>query len=230
MALDLQKDFDAGRELLKWIAIVTMTIDHIGAILYPELVFLRIIGRLSFPLFCYLIALGMETTRNVKNYFIRLFIFALISQTPFTLALGVGPFESLNIFFTLSFGVLFVYFHQKNSLLLLIPLLVSAFLPFDYSFYGIALIGCMHVLKKDMENGVIFVVLLNLFAFFLWEAQFFSLLALPLILLHRNGSLKFMNKKAVNRKEPYPLWRKYFFYVYYPLHLTVLYLIKAFWI
>jgi len=223
----MQKGFDAGRELLKWIAIITMTIDHIGAILYPRLIFLRIIGRISFPLFCYLIALGMETTRNVRNYFIRLFIFAFVSQDPYILALGLGPFESLNIYFTLSSGVLFIYFYQKKPLLTLVPILASTFLPFDYNIYGIALIGCMYILKRGTKNGVISVILLNVLALFMWDKQFFSLLALPIILLHKNGHLRFMNKKTVEGREPYPLWRKYFFYVYYPLHLTMLYLIKV---
>jgi len=74
-----QGGFDLGREILKWIAIITMTIDHIGAILFPEFEVLRVIGRLSFPLFAYLLILGMENTRNIRNYFTRLFIFALIN-------------------------------------------------------------------------------------------------------------------------------------------------------
>ncbi|MDH5691126.1 MAG: conjugal transfer protein TraX, partial [Candidatus Bathyarchaeota archaeon] len=63
------QSFDFGRELLKWIAIITMTVDHVGAILYPEFTVLRFIGRLSFPLFAYLLILGMENTRNIRNYF-----------------------------------------------------------------------------------------------------------------------------------------------------------------
>ncbi|MEJ2240562.1 MAG: TraX family protein [Candidatus Bathyarchaeota archaeon] len=84
----LNQGFDWGREFLKWIAIITMTIDHIGAVLYPQLQILRIIGRISFPLFAYLLVLGMETTHNIRNYFIRLFTFAFISQIPFSLAVG----------------------------------------------------------------------------------------------------------------------------------------------
>ena len=83
MYFPFQRRYDLGRELLKWIAIVTMTIDHIGLILYPEYIVLRYIGRLAFPLFAYLLILGMESTRSVMKYFLRLFSFALISQTPF---------------------------------------------------------------------------------------------------------------------------------------------------
>ena len=107
--------FDIGREFLKWVAIITMTIDHIGAILYPDLPFLRWIGRLSFPLFAYLLILGMENTKNIQKYFIRLLVFAFISQVPFFLANEIQPFEQLNIFFTLSSGLLFVYYFKKGS-------------------------------------------------------------------------------------------------------------------
>ena len=225
MSLYLQ-GFDFGREALKWIAIFTMTVDHIGAVLYPELEFLRWIGRLSFPLFAYLLILGMENTRNVRNYFTRLFVFAFISQVPFYLAVGIEPFESLNIFFTLSFGLLFVYFFKKNSLLAFVPILFSFVLSFDYSIYGIAVIGCMYILLGNLKLGAVLLVLLNALFLVPWNSQFLSMLALPLIILHRNGSV--VTTRDTDKKFKIPLWRKYFFYVYYPLHLALLYIIKLY--
>ena len=222
------QSFDSGRELLKWIAIITMTIDHIGAFLYPEISVLRCIGRLSFPLFAYLLTLGMENTRNIRNYFVRLFIFAFISQVPFFLALDSAPFELLNIFFTLSSGLLFVHFFKKNSLFTLIPLLASLVLPFDYGIYGIAVIGCMNILKENTKFGVFLLVLLNmLFLVPLWNIQFLSISAIPLILLHKNGSLTIKKETGVGYKIPF--WRKYLFYIYYPLHLTLIYIMKLYY-
>ena len=218
--------FDFGRELLKWIAIITMTVDHVGAVLYPEFEVLRWIGRLSFPLFAYLLILGMENTRNVNNYFIRLFIFALISQVPFFLATGTEPFEHLNIFFTLSFGLLFVYFFKKSSVLAFIPLFISFIVPFDYGIYGIAMIGCMYILYENPKVGIASLVILNALFLVPWNTQFLSLFAMPLILLHKNGSLTATSKSTKTFK--IPLWRKYFFYVYYPLHLTLLYILKLY--
>lgn len=215
--------FDYGRELLKWIAIITMTVDHVGAVLFPEFEVLRWIGRLSFPLFAYLLVLGMESTRNVRKYFTRLFIFALISQVPFFLAIDYEPFESLNIFFTLSFGLWFVYFFKKGSFVAFVPVFASLFLPFDYGIYGIALIGCMYMLTKNQNFGALLVVLLNALFLVSISSQILSLFALPLILLHNNGSLgtiKFSEGFKI------PAWRKYFFYIYYPLHLALLYLIR----
>jgi len=218
--------FDRGRETLKWIALITMTIDHIGATLYPENSVLRLIGRLSFPLFCYLLVLGLESTRNVKRYFARLFIFAFISQVPFYLALGLEPFESLNIFFTLSSGLIFIYsFKIRNILLALLPLFASVVLNFDYGIYGIMSIGCMQLLMNDTELGVISFLVLNLVFLPVWPAQFLSLFALPVILLQKRWNTVNADRK-VDAKTGYPWWKKYFFYVYYPLHLTILYFVR----
>jgi len=218
--------FDFGRDLLKWIAIITMTVDHVGVVLYPEFKFLRLIGRLSFPLFAYLLILGMENTRNTRNYFIRLFVFALISQVPFFLATESEPFGSLNIFFTLSFGLLFVYFFKKGSVLAIVPVFASLVLPFDYRTYGLAMIGCMYILRENTKFGVASLVLLNALFLLPWNTQFLSIAAIPLIVLHKNGSLTITRETSNEFK--IPLWRKYFFYAYYPLHLTLLYIIKLY--
>jgi len=218
--------FDRGREILKWIAIITMTIDHVGAVLYPEFTFLRFIGRLAFPLFAYLLILGMETTRNIRNYFTRLFIFALISQIPFFLAIDYAPFDLLNIFFTLSFGLLFITFFKRGSVLAFIPLLASFIIPFDYGVYGIAMMGCMYILTKNTTFGVASLLLLNVLFLLPFNTQFFSVAAIPLIVFHKDGALNMT--RDINGTFKIPLWRKYFFYVYYPLHLALLFAIKLY--
>ena len=220
----MQRSYDFGREILKWLAIVTMTIDHTGAVLYPEYVALRIIGRLSFPLFAYLLVLGLESTRNVKNYFTRLFLFALVSQIPFYLALGVQPWEHLNIFFTLSSGVLFIEFYRKNNFLMILPLAASALLPFDYGIYGIMAVCCFYFLRRNRTLGAAFFLLLNLIFLAVSSIQFLSLLALPLILLHNDGRFVI---SGIGKKTGYSWWRKYFFYFYYPIHLTALYFLRV---
>ncbi|MCW4021600.1 MAG: TraX family protein [archaeon] len=217
--------FDYGREFLKWVAIITMTIDHIGAVLYPELRILRFVGRIAFPIFAYLLILGMENTKNVRNYAVRLFAFAVISQIPFFLAHDYAAFESLNIFFTLGLGLVFVYYFQKASILSFIPLLVSFVIHFDYGIYGLALIGCMALLRRNTKLGAVLIVLLNCLFLFPFSSQFLSLVALPLIVLHDTGYLSMVKDYAEDYK--IPLWRKYFFYVYYPLHLLLLYLINT---
>ena len=69
--------------MLKFIALVVMLIDHIGAKLLPQFFFLRIIGRLSFPIFAYMVATGAKRTRDLDIYISRMLIFAFVSQIPF---------------------------------------------------------------------------------------------------------------------------------------------------
>ena len=224
--LQTQISLDTGREALKWVAVATMTVDHIGAALFPQYEFLRVIGRLSFPIYCYLIVLGVDSTRDLKNYFLRLFLFACASQIPFSLALEHSPLGTLNIFFTLAFGVL----STVNPVLMFASLGLSYFLNFDYGPYGIALIAAMRILRDHTRNGLILVVLLNTIIVFESPIQPFSLLAVPLILLHKNGLLRTRRERlddGYNEKKTYPAWRKYFFYVYYPLHLTIIYAAKS---
>lgn len=118
---------------LKWIALITMFIDHIGAIIlekgaisaynqglpsafsYDTSVFLskldffiRQIGRISFPIFCFLLVEGFYHTSNRKKYALRLFLFACISEIPFDLCFRgkILEFSYQNVMFTLLIGFL----------------------------------------------------------------------------------------------------------------------------
>lgn len=129
---------------IKLIAIITMLIDHIGACiltrmllvrgmaqvssleeeelflaqnggLYDLMFVTRMIGRLGFPIFCFLLVEGFQKTRNVKKYAMRLGLFALISEIPFDLATG-GQFFNLeyqNVYFTLLVGILLLCAVEK---------------------------------------------------------------------------------------------------------------------
>ena len=220
----MHRKYDLGRDILKWSAIATMTIDHVGAVLYQECLVFRYIGRLSFPLFAYLLILGLETTRSVKNYFSRLFLFALISQVPFYLAMGVKPWDRLNIFFTLSSGVLFIELHKKGNYLWFLPLVAAEVLRFDFGIYGILAIGCFYFLRRNRILGVILFLLLNLLYLPVSSLKLLALLALPPILIHDSGRFRL---EEFGHKVDYSRWKKYFFYVYYPLHLVVLFSMKA---
>ena len=88
---------------LKLIAIITMTIDHIGAIIYNDIDIFRIIGRISFPLFAFLLVEGFKNSSNRLKYFLRLIIFAFITQPIYDYAFKSN---TLNILFTFSLGFL----------------------------------------------------------------------------------------------------------------------------
>ena len=83
--------------LIKWIAILTMTIDHIGYYLFPSLLFLRVVGRIAFPCFLYTTVQGVRETRDFRKYLLRLVLTGLISM-PITAQTG----NVFNILFTLA--------------------------------------------------------------------------------------------------------------------------------
>lgn len=106
------KKQEANRnDVLKLIAIITMLIDHIGFFFFPDEDIFRHIGRLSLPIFAYLITIGYTKTSNFKGYILRLLKFGLLTQAPYFLLtlisrgkMGYNPF-TFNIFFTLALGL-----------------------------------------------------------------------------------------------------------------------------
>ena len=100
--------------MLKIIACLLMLIDHMGAALFPEAIIIRMIGRLSFPIFAYLIAIGYSKTNSFSKYLYRLLIFAAVSQIPFSLAfseeISIHSFSDFLRFFVGSPSSTFKYF------------------------------------------------------------------------------------------------------------------------
>lgn len=203
---------------LKIIAIITMLIDHIGAVLFPQCYLLRFIGRLAFPIFCFLLVEGFTHTRNVKKYALRLGIFALISEIPFDLALfnKLFDFHHQNIFFTLLIGLLVLIgldkFKNNNLVqyfIFLLGMIIAQAFKVDY--------GCV---------GIIFIVLFYLYHQyqkllpFTISFFFFSFLASPTESL---STLAILPIACYNGKRGISL--KYVFYAFYPVHLLILHII-----
>jgi hypothetical protein len=224
------RKFDFGRELLKIIAIVTMVTDHVGRILYPDLLFLQVIGRLSFPLFAYLVVLGVESTKKPRKYMITLLSFGIISQVPYYLAFGIQPFDRLNILFSLFLSAVTIYFYNKRSPLAFLPLLLSLVLPTEGSYYVVLTAVGMKLLKTTPKLGILALVALNLqFLFYPGiesQIQTLALFAVPLVFIHIKNWLR---KEILipENSVAYSL-RKYFFYAFYPLHLALLFSINLF--
>ena len=209
-----------------------MTIDHIGHILYPDLIILRIIGRLAFPLFAYLVAIGLKSTRKPKKYILSLLIFGFISQISYFTAFNIQPFERLNIFFSLFLGVLTIYYFKKRSFLAFAPIILSLVFnnTIEGSFYVVLTILFMNLLLENKTTGALALSALNFSSLFESNTQatiqVFALIALPIILLHLSNRFKF--EIIISDRSLFYILRKYFFYVYYPLHLTLLFLIAPF--
>lgn len=218
---------------LKLIAIIIMLIDHIGAILIPEhtdiYLLFRSIGRLAFPLFCFLLVEGLHHTRSVKKYLLRLGIFALISEFPYDLAFAdnirTGFLQQQNVFFTLFIGLLVIYLMglverkiENNPLIVgliqssivIIGCAVAILLHTDYTFMGILLIVAFNLFRGKK-------VLLAISLFLITNYTGYNLEGLAtlsiIFILFYNG------KKG-------PKGNKYFFYVFYPAHILLLYFIS----
>ncbi len=212
---------------LKLIALISMLLDHIGAVLIgqvPSLTYaygswympLRIIGRISFPIFAFLLAEGFIHTRNIRKYFSRLFIFALLSEIPFDLAVYGTAFspEGQNILFSFCIAVLMLYLIAQEAfplwaraLSVLAAALLAHFIRSDYSFWAVLLVLIFYLLRRQK----------------LWRTAASALLLLglqspaPLALI----PIHFYNG------QPGRLRMKYCFYLFYPAHLLLLYSIKS---
>lgn len=203
------------RNVLKLIALLTMAIDHIGAILYPNIIVLRIIGRISFPIFAYLLALGYKSTHNVKKYLRRLLLFGLLSEVPYILAFNS---DNLNIFFTLALGLMTIMLYEKKEYLYIIIVFYFAiFAHVDYGIYGVLVIFFMYVYgyHSKVLGTILFILATFIYSYFN-VLQIFAILSIPLICLLENITKDIDIKKY-----------KYVFYVFYPFHLILLYSLKA---
>ncbi len=227
--------------VLKVIAIVSMLIDHIGAVLFPGQMVLRDIGRLAFPIFVFLLVEGFIYTKNVRRFEIRLLIFALISEIPFDLAFSGIPFDFQyqNVFFTLLLGVIMldiittVRSRMGDSsaysifveLVILAAFVAIAFLmKTDYSGGGILLIYSFYrfreypVLKYALMAAITYLFYVNL--------EMFAMLAVILLLLY-NGKRGFRQDGIYSgaRSGVSARLLQYLFYIFYPAHLLIIYFI-----
>jgi len=221
--------FDLGRDLLKIIAIATMVVDHVGNILYPDLLFLQMIGRLSFPIFAYLIVLGVDSTKKPFNYMVSLFVFAVASQVPYFLAFRIQPLERLNILFSLLLSAVTIYYYNKRSPVAFVPLLLSMIFPTEGSYYVVVTAVGMKLLKDNAKLGALLLLALNLQFVLLpmdihSQIQVLALCAVPIIFLHIKNKLT--KEIVIPENSLVYLVRKYFFYFFYPLHLAILFFLN----
>lgn len=193
---------------IKLLAAFLMVIDHIGFFFFPEHQLLRVIGRISFPLFAFLIVNGFKYTHDVKKYFLRLFIFANIIQIP-----SLFMHIPVNVIYTLSFGLLCIILIEsdKSPIFRIIGIGVIISITYllepDYSVYGVLLIVLIHLFEEKYLMLFFASAALSIMFYGLYDIQIFAALAVIPMYFY-NG--------LVGRKI------KYFFYIFYPGHLILL--------
>ena len=225
---------------LKLIAIITMLIDHIGAIIlekgyivsynagaYNALPLeqiqliaeidhvLRFIGRIAFPIFCFLLVEGFLHTSDKKKYALRLFLFALLSEIPFDIAFNgsILEFGYQNVMFTLLFGFLAMWVmerFQNKPYIIAVTVIVS--------------LGVGYLFQADYDyRGIILILILYLFRYQKILQTVFGCIALY---WEPPAMLAFIPISLYNGKRGISL--KYVFYFFYPVHLLVLCAIRYF--
>lgn len=141
---------------IKVIAIAAMLVDHFALILFPESVALRMIGRLAFPLFAWLIANGAEHTSDIDRYLRRLFFFGILSQIPFEIGFFLSGYHPLffNVLFTLFLGLLAIKSIQSDSShmtkisVVTGSALLASLIHADYGGIGVLSIVAFYILRK----------------------------------------------------------------------------------
>ena len=223
-----------NRNQLKYIAIIAMLIDHLAwctcTTTDPLGFTLHVIGRLTGPIMAFMLAEGYLHTRNVKKYGMRLLVFALISGIPFSLfEAGAWPMPTLGVIFTLFLGLVAIWVWDKTNLhvawkIVIIVLLCVLSIFGDWPFFDI-LWPLFFVIYRDNPKKkwtaftiIAFsdILLSQAAAIFIMKNPFgqaFQIgvfLVIPFFLLYNGES---------GSRHPFHKW---FFYVFYPLHLLIL--------
>lgn len=235
--------------IIKLIALVSMTIDHVGAAIIEYMMdnatdmseysrlsdidhIMRSIGRVAFPLFCFMLVQGFVHTSSRKKYLLRLAVFAVICEIPFDLAFfhKVFYWDHQNVFLTFTIGLLMMICLDKVSGVSIFRkaewLNMVARVVFDFCiFLGFGTLSYM-VNCDYSVNGIIIIFLF----YALRNVRFGSMiagLASGWIVLDEIPALGALLPIAMyNGRKGFKL--KWFFYIYYPAHILILYVVAKF--
>ncbi len=207
------------------IAAITMLIDHIGCFIFPSQLWLRIIGRIAFPIYALMIAEGFHHTRSRKKYLLRLGILAVISQIPLIwLSLILHVPSSPNVLFGFCAAMLVLEIVQYGPLTYPIALVAAVgahLIGVDYGAVAVLMPVCFYAVRnmKPIYRCVCeALIILTTISFQLltdpWGATIYMLLAIPFVALYNGKKGRFS----------VPKWLRYGFY---PAHLLAIAIIVA---
>lgn len=238
----------AGNEntkLLKLIALVFMIADHVGVAFFPQYLWLRLIGRVAFPLYAWCLVVGVEYTKNIYKYALRLLIGFVISQPCFVLALNES-WDALNIFATLLLGLFAIYgirINEKGSAWIfpILAIFLVLLIRVDYGWQGVMLILVLYATRKSRGALAAAFIVFCLF----WGENTISVAQL----LHIPTEISFLPQartllRAISRVQffavlalplmliPMPKWKvrlpQFVSYALYPAHLLIIWAIRHF--
>lgn len=212
------------------VAAILMLIDHIGMIFFPGQVVWRILGRVSMPLFAYGVAAGFRYTSSFKNYIKRMLILAIVSQGPFLwmykVAFGGGFGLNIGFTFSIALGCLWLVQNAEQQplfnkishyVMVILLLILSEVLHCDYGIYGVGVVYVFYQynFKRQQSSSAYLLFGLWTIIYSVIYGQFLQIYAVAaLVAIERLKDYRF---KAL----------RYFFYVFYPLHMLLLVMIKV---
>ena len=217
--------------MLKIIAMVSMAFDHVGDMFFPDIMWMRMVGRLAMPIFAFCITEGYIHTRNRNKYLLRMGIFALVSEVPFDLAFEGNinlSHQNIMLSFFISIVALMLFDLIRGSkneikgrysvwrtmlgaLAVVAMAVVAMLVKADYTMFAVASVFLFYVFK-DVNHyvrpipGIAFLALTRTVGYYCST----GLSIIPLLLY--NG------KKGKGLK--------WLFYAFYPGHLLLLHLLK----
>ena len=216
-----------SQEVLKLMACVTMLIDHIGAVFFPPVIWFRLIGRVSFPIYCFLLAEGVHHTRSPLKYGLRLLLVALLAELPYDL-LFYGRFtwihNSVMVTLLLGFGAGIAMKQFSGWIKLIAPLpflLAGRYLGGSYGMYGVAMVVLFLLTREVPCQPIVQFLLMILLSLRMAGfpgrigIQFYAFFAMIPIFAYSGE--KRIRSKALQ-------WS---FTLFYPLHMALLLLIRA---
>lgn len=222
---------------LKLIAIVAMTIDHLADVFYPGFpaqplpLAMHLIGRLTAPIMWFFVSEGFHYTKNVKKYMLRMFIFALISHFAYCFAFGINPiplvtgiFNQTSIMYPLFISVVVLWLQNEEKRMnkylkfaIIFVLIWSAF-PADWSCIAVLAIVYMYRkrgdLKGQMKAMIFWVFIYGVISFF-FVSKVYALELVGVLMVYPLLKMYSGEKGKAD-------WMKWFFYIYYPLHLVII--------
>lgn len=196
---------------LRLLALVTMLIDHIGAVVFPSALWMRYVGRLAFPIFAFQIAEGYRHTHNFRRYCLRLLLFGFLSEIPFDLMLSgrILDWSHQNVMFTLLLGLLAIRCYEDNRYLAMaLVLLAGELFATDYGMLGALTVLMFHMFRNTPFVRLASFALIHGVGF--GGPQIYALTALIPISLY-NGQ-KGSGGKALQLAA----------YLFYPIHMLIL--------